>query len=130
MKIRYPLIILIAAVGVYFLSSLLFPVWGEGFVAPGVTMASYELSYRFTPFGGSPGAWTAWNTFPGAAVSGVFTPESGNGFYEFFAVGVNSLGQRQPFDPDSGLGASVILDLDDTIQPRLFMPIMARQVVD
>jgi len=102
----------------------------EGFVAPGVTMASYELSYRFTPFGGSPGAWTAWNTFPGAAVSGVFTPESGNGFYEFFAVGVNSLGQRQPFDPDSGLGASVILDLDDTIQPRLFMPIMARQVVD
>lgn len=101
-----------------------------GFVAPGVTMQSYELSYRFTPLGGSPGAWTAWSTFPGTTTSGVFVPGSGNGIYEFFAVAVNSLGQRQPFDPASGLGASVILDLDDTIQPRLYMPIVSNQVLD
>jgi hypothetical protein len=107
-----------------------FPVSWVGFVAPGTTLATYELSYRFTPLGGSPGAWTAWANFPGTTTTNVFVPGSGNGIYEFFAVGVNNLGQRQPFDPASGFGASVILDLDDTIQPQLYMPIVSNQIVD
>jgi hypothetical protein len=102
----------------------------EGFLAPGTSMLRYELSYRFTPFGGSPGAWTPWATFPGTSTREVFTPGSGNGVYEFFAVAINNFGQRQPFEPESGLGASIILDLDDTIQPRLYLPVMARQMVE
>ncbi|MFO7631276.1 MAG: DNRLRE domain-containing protein [Caldilinea sp.] len=102
----------------------------QGFFAPGTTINSYEVRYRFTGFGSASGPWISWTTFPGTTTSADFTPELGNGIYEFFVIATNNLGQVQPFEPQSGLGASVIVDLEDTIQPRAYMPIIARQAAD
>ncbi|MCB0148918.1 MAG: hypothetical protein KDE01_14860, partial [Caldilineaceae bacterium] len=79
------------------------------------------------------GAWTTWNTFPGTTTSADFDYASltlGDGLYEFFAIATNNLGQRQPFNPDSGTGASVILDLGGEIQVEFFMPIISNQMPD
>ncbi|MEJ5248551.1 MAG: DNRLRE domain-containing protein [Caldilinea sp.] len=102
----------------------------QGFFAPGTTITSYELRYRYAPFGGAPGAWTTWSAFPGSQTSANFTPAQGNGLYEFFAIATNNVGQVQPFEPDSGLSATVILDLEDTIQVRAYMPLAFHQGVD
>ena len=98
-------------------------------MAPGVSIIGYELRYRYTRFGGAPGAWTTWRTFPGTTLSADFDYAAlglGNGIYDFFALATNSIGQTQRFDPSSGTGASVILDLNDEAPPRAYFPIVSR----
>ena len=109
------------------------PVAWSGFFAPGTSITTYELRYRHTPFNGTAGAWTTWNTFPATTTSANFDYAAlslGDGLYEFFAIATNNLGQRQPFNPDSGTGASVILDLDGKITFDFYMPIISNQMPD
>lgn len=109
------------------------PVSWQGVTAPGTTITLYTLSYRYTPFGGVTSAWAQVALPTPTATSINFDYAAlglGNGIYEFAVQATNSVNQTQPFDQASQLAASVILDLDDTIQPRLYLPIMARQVVD
>lgn len=109
------------------------PVAWSGFFAPGTTITTYELRYRHTPFGGAAGPWTTWNTFPGTTTSADFDYAAlslGDGLYEFFAIATNNINQTQPFNPDSGTGASVILDLGGQIQVEFFMPIILQQMPD
>ena len=106
--------------------------WG-GFVAPGTSIVSFELRYRYTGFGAPLGAWRTWNTFPGTTLTADFDYASlglGNGVYDFFALATNSIGQTQTFDPNSGTGASVILDLNDEIQPRAYFPLITNGAPD
>ncbi len=109
------------------------PVRWSGFFAPGTTIVSYELRYRYTSFTGATGPWRTWTSFPGTTAAADFDYAAlglGDGFYEFFALATNSIGQTQTFDPASGTGASVVLDLNDTIQPGSHMPIISNQLPD
>lgn len=97
---------------------------------PGTTITEVKIFYRYTPFGGSATTWTQWQAFPtdvGPADFDYTALGHGNGLYEFSAVATNSTGATQPFDPNNGLGASVILDLNNEIQPQAYMPIVADQ---
>jgi hypothetical protein len=109
------------------------PVRWDVITAPTTTVTQYTLSFRHTPFGGSTGAWTQVPVNPPTAVSINFDYAAlglGNGIYEFVVQATNNFNQTQPFAQASTLSASVVLDLDDTIQPRLYMPIVANQIVD
>jgi hypothetical protein len=104
------------------------PVRWTGIAAPGTTIVTVELRYRFTGFRGTPGAWTTWNTFPGTTLAADFDYAAlglGNGHYDFFALATNNRGQTQTFDPESGTGASVTLDLNDEVQTWGHLPIVA-----
>ena len=109
------------------------PVRWVGFTAPGTTITGYEVRYRFTSFAGVTGSWVTWNTFPGSTTTANFDLAAaglGNGAYEFFAMATNNVPQTQPFNPDSGLGSSVVLDLEDTFQTFFHLPIIDRTVPD
>ena len=45
-------------------------------------------------------------------------------------MATNNVPQTQPFNPDSGLGSSVVLDLEDTFQTFFHLPIIDRTVPD
>ncbi|MCL4828804.1 MAG: fibronectin type III domain-containing protein [Caldilinea sp.] len=99
--------------------------------APGTQIIQYEVRYRYTNFSGSSTGWTTWRFLtgspPDASAEFPFTSMGmGNGVYDFYVLATNSMGQTQPFEPNSGRGASAIVDLDDVIQPQAYMPIMAR----
>ncbi len=97
---------------------------------PGTTITEVKIFYRYTPFGGAASAWTQWQVFTtdtGPADFDYTALGHSNGLYEYSGVATNNTGATQPFDPTNGLGASVILDLDDQIQPQAYMPIIADQ---
>lgn len=99
--------------------------------APGTQIIQYEVRYRYTNFNGGSTGWTTWRFLTGSPppASAEFPFASmgmGNGVYEFYVLATNSMGQSQPFEPNSGRGALAIVDLDDVIQPQAYMPIMAR----
>lgn len=97
---------------------------------PGTTVTEVKIFYRYTAFGGTSSAWTQWQVFTtdtGPADFDYTALGHSNGLYEFSGVATNNTGATQPFDPDNGLGASVILDLDDQLQPQAYMPVVADQ---
>lgn len=97
---------------------------------PGTTITEVKIFYRHTPLSGTATAWTQWQSFAtntGPADFDYTALGHGNGLYELSAVATNSAGAAQPFDPNNGLGAAVILDLNDEIQPRLYLPIVLDQ---
>jgi len=100
---------------------------------PGTTITEVKISYRYTPLSGTATAWTQWQVFAtntGPADFDYTALGLSNGLYEFSAVATNNSGVTQPFDPNNGLGASVILDLNDEIQPQLYLPIVLDQRYD
>ena len=108
------------------------PVRWTAFVAPGTSVATFQLRFRYTDFDGVVGPWTTWDTFPGTTLSADFDYAArnlGNGIYEFSATAVNNIGQPQPA-PVDGTNASVILDLDDLIHPEEFLPIIGNATPD
>lgn len=109
------------------------PVSWSAFYAPGTTITEYELRYRYTPFNGVTGSWLTWQTFPGATESANFDYSAlgfSDGLYEFYALATNNLGQKQTFNPDNGAGESVILDLNDQLQPAIYLPFIADTTPD
>ena len=54
----------------------------------------------------------------------------GDGIYEFFVQATDNINQTQPFDPATGTGGSVILDLTDQIQPAAYLPIIHNSTPD
>mgnify|MGYP007037056949 CR=1 FL=1 len=111
-------------------TSSTFPVDWIALTPPGTTITEVKIFYRYTPFGGTASAWTQWQVFTtdvGPADFDYTALGHSNGLYEFSGVATNNTGATQPFDPTNGLGASVILDLDDQIQPQAYMPIIADQ---
>lgn len=99
--------------------------------APGTQIIQYEVRYRYTGFSGNSTGWTTWRFLTGSPppANAEFPFESmgmGNGVYEFYVLATNNLGQSQPFEPNSGRGASAIVDLDDVIRPQAYMPLVAR----
>lgn len=102
--------------------------WGVT-VAPGTSIVQYEVRYRYTSFAGATTNWLQWRVFTGnpPVQDAIFDYASlghGNGLYEFFVMATANQGQPQPFDPSSGKGGSVILDLDDVIQPQAYLPVI------
>lgn len=103
------------------------PVQWVGFFAPGTTVVRYDLSYRYTNLSGVTTSWTAVtlaNPLDTTINFDYAARGHGDGLYEFFVQATNNLNQTQPFDPSSGTGRSVILDLADQIQPAAYMPII------
>ncbi len=109
------------------------PVQWVGFFAPGTSIVRYTLNYRYTDFAGTTTAWAVWPLANPLATSTNFDYASlgfGNGIYEFFAQATDNLNQTQPLNPAGGAGGSIILDLDDQIQARQFMPFASNQTLD
>jgi len=105
------------------------PVNWVAIAPPGSTITEVKIFYRYTPFGGTSSNWTQWQVFTtdtGPADFDYTALGHGNGLYEFSGVASTS-SATQPFDPTNGLGASVILDLNDQIQPQAYMPVIADQ---
>ncbi len=79
---------------------------------------------------GVPTNWVQWQVFTGNppvqnATFDYATLGHGNGLYEFFVMATANQGLPQPFDPGSGRGGSVVLDLDDVIQTQAYLPVIA-----
>ncbi len=109
------------------------PVQWVGFFAPGTTIVRYDLSYRYTDINGATTSWTsvALPTPLTTAINFDYTALGhGDGLYEFFVQATNNLGQTQPFNPSSGTGNSVILDLADRYQVAGYLPIVHNSPVD
>jgi len=99
--------------------------------APGTQIIQYEVRYRYTNFSGGTAGWTTWRFLTGSPplANAEFDFASmglGNGIYDFYVLATNNLGQSRPFEPNSGRGATAIVDLDDVIQPRAYMPLITR----
>jgi hypothetical protein len=45
-------------------------------------------------------------------------------------LATNNLNEKQPFEPSSGKGATVVLDLDNLIQTRAYLPLIQRGTLD
>ncbi len=63
--------------------------------------------------------WTVWQSFDGTVTNVTFPIKLGNGVYEFEATATNNLGQTTPFAGKAE--ATMIVDLNDTIQPQAYM---------
>lgn len=101
-----------------------FTVQWVGFTAPGTTIASYELRYRFRPNGGSFTSWATVSlptpTAQSVAFDGPFTED---GAYEFEVRATNSIGQTEAFTGQAE--ARKIIDLREPfIEPLSLLPIM------
>lgn len=103
------------------------PVQWVGFFAPGTTIVRYNLSFRYTNFSGVTTNWAAV-PLPNPLTTSINFDYAalghGDGIYEFFVQATDNINQTQPFDPATGTGESVILDLADQIQPAAYMPII------
>ena len=109
------------------------PVQWVGFFAPGTSIVRYNLSYRYTNFAGvtTPWAVVALPTPLTTAINFDYAALGhGDGIYEFFVQATDNLNQTQPFDPSTGTGDSVILDLADQIQPAAFLPFIGNATPD
>lgn len=76
-----------------------FTVSWVGFSAPGTTITTYNVYYRYNQ-----GVWNLWQDQT-ASTSADFSVPSGNGLYEFSATARNSLGQQEPFtgEPEAAM---------------------------
>lgn len=109
------------------------PVQWVSFFAPGTTIVRYTLSYRYTPLNGATTNWAAV-ALPTPLTTSIDIDYAalghGDGIYEFFVQATDNLNQTQPFDPSTGTGRSVILDLADQIQPTAYLPIIHSSIPD
>ncbi len=95
-----------------------FTVSWSSFFAPGTSIANFEIFYQFNNR-----PWQLWRTFPGTASSGVFNFSIlglGDGVYSFEAVATNNLTARE--SQASLAEQSIIVDLDDTFNPSVWIP--------
>jgi len=95
----------------------------SGTAAVGVPLTAYEVYYQFNG-----GSWQVWQTFPAGQNSAQFALQPlglGDGVYNFEAIAINSAGQREPqrFKAE----ASMLVDLADAVQPRLYLPVISDQ---
>jgi hypothetical protein len=98
-----------------------FPMFWTGNTPPGTTITQYQIHYRVRDLTGVElQPWTVWQTFPGTITSATFPVALGNGVYDFEATATNNLGQTTPFVGKAE--ATMVVDLGDTIKPKLFLP--------
>ncbi len=97
-----------------------------GSTPPGTTINSYEIYYRVFDFQGTQvQPWTLWQTFGGTVNSAPFPIDLGNGIYAFEAAATNTQGQTTPV---TGIPeATMLVDRDDTIQPKTYMSYISSQ---
>lgn len=108
--------------------------WGA-VTAPGTTITQYEIRYRYTSFAGQVQDWRVWQVLTGnpplqSANFDYAAEGTGNGIYDFYVLATNNLNEKQSFEPSSGKGATVVLDLDDLIQSRAYLPLIQRATFD
>jgi hypothetical protein len=100
-----------------------FTVNWSGSTPPGTQITSYQIYVRvFNLQGVQQQPWTLWKTFDGTVTSTTYDVKLGNGIYDFEATATNNLGETTPFSqqPES----TMIVDLDDTIDVRIIMPLL------
>jgi hypothetical protein len=103
--------------------------------APGTAITQYEIRYRYTNFAGQVQDWRVWQVLTGnpplqSANFDYAAQGTANGIYEFYVLATNNLNEKQPFEPSSGKGATVVLDLDNLIQTRAYLPLIQRGTLD
>jgi hypothetical protein len=96
----------------------------RGVTAPGTTITQFRVFYSFNG-----GTRTLWQTFDGTTGTAVFPYLAlglGDGLYTFEIVAVNSLSQETNLNsPLAELARqSVVVDLANTIQAGLYMPVI------
>ncbi len=97
-----------------------FPMFWTGNTPPGTTITQYQIHYRVRDLSGTVlQPWTVWQSFDGTVTNVTFPIKLGNGVYEFEATATNNLGQTTPFAGKAE--ATMIVDLNDTIQPQAYM---------
>lgn len=97
-----------------------------GNTPPNTIITQYQIHFRVRNFaGGQVQPWTVWQTLDGSVTSASFPITLGNGIYEFEATATNNLGQTTPFAGKAE--ATMIVDLNDTIKPNEFMPVVMQK---
>jgi hypothetical protein len=97
-----------------------FGVSWSGSSAPGSPITNYAVYYQY-----SAGPWTLWRNFSGTVTSADFEWQSlglGDGLYQFEVAASDSAGTTEPLTHQAE--ASIIVDVADRIQPRVYVPLL------
>jgi hypothetical protein len=87
-------------------------------------ITQYQIYYQVTGLtGGVLQPWTLWQDVGANVTSAVFTPTLGSAVYSFAATATNQFG-TSPLPAQAN--TAMILDLNDTIQPQMYLPIVRK----
>lgn len=97
-----------------------------GNTPPGTVITQYQIHYRVRDFSGAiVQNWSVWQTFDGSLTNVTFPIQLSNGLYDFEATATNDKGQTTPFAGKAE--ATMIVDQNNSIQPRAYMPQVAHR---
>jgi hypothetical protein len=94
-----------------------------GKTTPDTTITQYHIKYVVYNLRGKVvQPWSDWKTFDARVTSAKFEFNHGDAIYEFEATATNNRGETTPFTAKAE--AIMILDLKDTIDPLVYLPIV------